>query len=250
VPPVSGNADKLADGQAHIWYARPEEVVRRGLVSRYESLLAPEEQARKQRFRFEESRLEYLVTRVLVRTVLSHYTGVVPEAWRFDRQPLGPPIVVHPDFPAVPRFNLSHTSGLIACLVAGDRDVGVDVENTTRTIGYLAIAERYFSPREVEDIRSLPEPAGRRRFFEYWTLKESLIKAMGTRISSGLSRFVFEPGADPVAVTFDESVSEDPAGWQFALHEIGPEHVLAASLRCMDGTSAQLELRETIPLVS
>ena len=243
--------ETLSGGQAHIWYVRPETVVdRRNLVARYERLLTPEERARKLRFRFEDRRFEYLLTRVLVRTVLSRYTDVAPEQWKFANQTDGRPEVVEPRPAAAPRFNLSHTAGLIACLVARDRDVGVDVENTTRSIGYLDIAERYFSRCEVADLRSLPESHRRRRFFEYWTLKESVIKAMGARISSGLSKFTFDLGPGVIGVSFDKSVSEDPTGWQFLLREIDPEHVLAASLRTENGEPLRIEVQETVPLVS
>ncbi len=234
---------ELAADQAHIWVVRPETVLRRELVSRYERLLTPEERTRKLRFRFEERRLEYLVTRVLIRTVLSHYVDVAPGDWRFGTQPLGRPEVIQPKLAATPRFNLSHTPGRIVCLVARDRDVGVDVENTTRSVGFLEIAERYFSPREVADIRSLPDSSARKRFFEYWTLKESIIKAMGSRISSGLSRFSFDLEAGAIR-------AGGLTGWQFLVREIGPDHVLAASLRTENGQPLQIEVRETVPLAS
>ena len=219
-------------------------------MNRYEGLLTSEERARKLRFRFEEGRLEYLVTRALVRTVLSRYTGVAPDKWRFRNQPDGRPEVVQPNLATTPRFNLSHTRGLIACLVARDRDVGVDVENTTRSVGFLDIADRYFSPSEAADIRSLPDSSRRKRFFEYWTLKESIIKAMGTQTPSGLSRFSFDLRTDVIRATFDPSVPGNPTGWKFLLREIGPEHVLAASLRTENAEHLQIEVRETVPLVS
>ncbi len=243
-------SERLPSGQAHIWYVRPETVIRQRLVNRYEGLLTSEERARKLRFRFEEGRLEYLVTRALVRTVLSRYTDVAPDKWRFRNQPDGRPEVVQPNLATTPRFNLSHTRGLIACLVARDRDVGVDVENTTRSIGFLDIADRYFSPCEAADIRSLPDSSRRKRFFEYWTLKESIIKAMGTRMSSGLSRFSFDLRTDVIRATFGPSVPENPTGWQFLLREIDPDHVLAASLRRNNAEQLQIEVRETVPLVS
>jgi 4'-phosphopantetheinyl transferase len=241
--PVTRN--ELATDQAHIWIARPETILRRRLESRYERLLTAEERERKLRFRFEESRLEYLVTRVLVRTVLSQYVDVAPQDWRFGTQPLGRPEVVHPKLGSTPRFSLSHTRGRVVCLVARDRDVGVDVEDTTRSVGFLEIAERYFSPAEVADLRSLPAASARKRFFEYWTLKESFIKAKGMQISSGLSRMSFDLGADAISASFD---GEDQAGWQFSLREIDPDHVLAASLRTEHGEPLRIEIRETVPL--
>jgi len=241
-------AGELAADQAHIWVVRPEEVARLGLVRRYESLLTPEELARGKQFRVQSSRLEHLAARVLVRTVLSKYVDVAPGDWRFGAQPLGRPEVTYPKLAATPRFNLSHTRGLVVCLVARDRDVGVDVEDTSRAVGFQSIAERYFSAHERADIRSLSEADGRIRFFQYWTLKESIIKALGTRIAFGLSRFRFELTKDSIRVRFDEPIAEDPEAWQFALREIGTEHLLAASLRTAGGVPLRIDLREILPL--
>jgi 4'-phosphopantetheinyl transferase len=238
----------LAADQAHVWFVRPETIPRHEFERRYEFLLTPEELARGRRFRFEGRRFEYLVTRALVRTVLSQYVDVAPEDWRFGTQPLGRPQVVSPKLATTPQFSLSHADGMIVCLVANDGDVGVDVENVRRRVQFLQIAERYFSPDEATEINALPASAGRRRFFEYWTLKESITKALGSQITSGLTRFCFEPDADPIRVRFDETLSEDPAAWQFLLRRIDPDHLLAASFRTGNGRPLRINVRETVPL--
>jgi 4'-phosphopantetheinyl transferase len=45
------------------------------------------------------------------------------------------------------------------------------------------IAERYFSPREVEAVRELPPELQIRGYFQYWTLKEAYIKGVGEGLS-------------------------------------------------------------------
>ena len=59
----------------------------------YEALLEPEERARRDRYLFEPSRREYLLTRALVRTTLSRYAPVAPAAWRFRANEHGRPEV-------------------------------------------------------------------------------------------------------------------------------------------------------------
>ena len=70
------------------------------------------------------------------------------------------------------------------------------------------------------------------------------------QIASGLSRFSFDLGTDTIRARFGEPISEDPAGWQFLLREIGSDHLLAASLRTGSGRPLRIEVRETVPLVS
>lgn len=231
---------------AHLWVVRPPAVLQRRLVARYERLLTPEEHERRSRYRSESARLDYLVTRALVRTVLSHYTGVAPDAWRFVVRPSGKPEVVEPLVDGIPRFSLSHTRGLIACLVATGRDVGVDVEDTTRPVGYLGIAERYFAPREIAELRALPEKEARRRFFEYWTLKESLIKAREERIASGLARYTFQQDDAGIRASID---AEEAGDWRCDLHDVGPAHLVASSLGAKKGERLRVDVRETVPLI-
>ena len=96
---------------------------------------------------------------------------------------VGKPTIAHPKDIAPLSFNLSHTERLIVCLVALDREVGVDAEDTERAGETVEVADRFFSPTEVAALRALPAQSRRRRFFQYWTLKEAYIKARGMGLS-------------------------------------------------------------------
>src|SRR5262249_34435137 len=152
------------------------------------------------RFHFPSGRRDYLVTRALVRLALSRYAAVPPERWRFTKGRYGRPEIAEPLITPRLRFNVSHTVGMVACLITVERDVGVDVETTARAGRPLEIADRYFSPAESRTLRRLPGAEQRDRFFEYWTLKESFIKAMGVGISMGLKTFSFDPDANPIRI--------------------------------------------------
>jgi 4'-phosphopantetheinyl transferase len=230
--------DMLHADRADLWYVRPRTVADPDRLGVYERWLTDDERARWKRFRLDEWRHEFLVTRALVRTVLSQYTGVPPDRWRFTVNRHGRPEISEPHGVPPLRFNLSHTKGLIACLVALEREVGLDVEHTGRSGRLLAIAERYFAPAEREALRALPEADRRQRFFEYWTLKESFIKAVGVGVSFGLSRFAFE--LDPIRIRFADDVTDDPGSWQFALRRLGTDHVVATSIRRRGARDADL----------
>src|SRR5215831_16122151 len=81
---------------AHLWYVFPDALCDPALLNAYHQLMSPEERAQQQRFYFEKSRHEYLVTRALARTVLSRYVAVDPSIWRFEKNEYGKPAIAYP----------------------------------------------------------------------------------------------------------------------------------------------------------
>ncbi|WP_437302746.1 4'-phosphopantetheinyl transferase family protein [Sorangium sp. So ce388] len=241
---------ELAPGVAHLWYVFSDPVRDEALLAAYHRLMAPDEATQQARFLFANNRHEYLLTRALVRTVLSKYAPVAPEAWTFVRNEFGRPSIAGPAGVPPLRFNLSNTQGLIACLVALDRDVGVDVEDTERSNSAMDIADRFFSPAEVRALRAQPSGRQGERFFEYWTLKESYIKARGMGLAIPLDHFSFHLDDGPeIGISFDPRLEDDRAAWQFALYRPSPRHMMAAAVRKGADPPLSIELRETVPLL-
>lgn len=242
-------AEPLDQCQAHVWYAFPDSLTAPPLLRAYYNLLSQEERARYGRFHFAEGRHSHLVAHALVRTVLARYLQVDPRALRFEANKYGRPDVVEPSAVAV-KFNLSHTDGLIACAVVNDREIGIDVENTERPGSTIEIADRFFSPEEVATLHALPAAAQRARFFEYWTLKESYIKARAMGLSLPLEQFSFDLSeGQPIRISFDPRLPDDPLSWQFGLFRPTARHVMAVSIRRQHDPDLDIRLRQTVPLV-
>ncbi|APR88149.1 4'-phosphopantetheinyl transferase [Minicystis rosea] len=239
----------LPEGEIHVHYLLDGDITDARLLAAYEALLAPEERARRARYRFEHSRREYLLTRALVRATLSRYARVAPAAWAFRQNEYGRPEIDDPAHASL-RFNLSNTRGLVACAVTRDRDVGVDVEDTTRAGETVEIADRFFSPVEHRALRALPADAQRGRFFEYWTLKEAYIKARGMGLAIPLDQFSFLLDDGPtIRIAFDPRLGDDASAWQFAQLALSPEHRTAVAVRRGHGSDLRIVARRTIPLL-
>ena len=235
----------IREGEVHLSYAA-DDVRDERLLAKYRSLLTSEERLRHDRFRSERDQRRYLVTRALVRWVLSQHAGVAPEEFVFSTNAWGKPEIRKPSGLAL-RFNASNTRGMVACVVALAHDVGVDVEDTTRPGETGHLAERFFSKPELEALRALPAELQRERFFDYWTLKEAYVKGRGLGLSLPLHKFAIklEPMSDPTVVV--EPEVDDGARWQLGLTRPTAAHRLASAVCLGVGPPLTLFLHSVVP---
>ena len=230
--------------EVHVWIADTDSDEGRDptILERYAGMMSSEERARHDRFVFEKDRHLFLVTRGVIRTLIARYLDVEPAACAFAANDYGRPSISHPPGAEL-AFNVSHTKGLVACAFARETEIGVDVEVADRAIG-LELARRFFSAAEADALEALPEEARAARFFEYWTLKESYIKARGMGLSlplDGFSMTIDESG--PASIRFSPAIDDDPATWQFAQFRPTPRHHLAVAVR-RRGRDRAIRLRE------
>ena len=186
------------------------------------------------------------MTRALVRLTLSRYCGVPPARWRFRTNPHGRPEIASPASRL--RFNVSHTEGLVVCLVSRGRELGVDAESLRRERHWLDLAERFFAPAEARALREVPAARRALRFLEYWTLKESYVKARGRGLTLPLSSFWFDlPAPAGIRVRFTPAVDDDAARWQFSLDRVGAGHVVATAVDRAGASRVRIRYYEVGP---
>lgn len=239
----------LLPGDVHVWMARYHQFDDPAIRADCDAVMSDEERARTDRFHFEEDRLRHRVTRALLRTTLSRYAPVLPGAWCFASNAYGRPAIdpKHGEACGL-SFNLSHTRGLIVLALARSGDLGVDVENIRHRAAPLEIADRFFSAGEVDALAMLDPAARPRRFYEYWTLKESYIKARGMGLSLPLDGFAFSfPSDDSVALTIDRALSDDPARWEFWQWQPMDEYLVSLCLQRHPGATTRIRARIAFP---
>jgi len=195
-----------------------------GEVAAARRLLAPDEAARADRFRFDRHRRRYTVGRAALRTLLGRYLGVEPRAVAFRYGRNEKPYLADGSAPAGDPplwFNLSNSAELAVVAFGTSAELGVDVEALRAMPDALAIAERFFSAAEREALAAVPAAELDRAFFRCWTRKEAYLKAVGTGITVPLHAFdvTLAPGepARMLALDGDPGLA---AAWR--LHHLEP----------------------------
>ncbi len=240
----------LTSGEIHLWLADYDQIADESLHAAYRELLNPAERQQEPRFYFARDRRRYLVTRALVRTVLSRYAPVAPADWAFSPNAYGRPELASEQAGDL-SFNISHTHSLIVLGVTRQRALGVDVENfRTREVS-MDLASHYFAAPEVEVLNATPEHEQQYRFFEYWTFKESYIKARGMGLSLPLDKFSFHYRDErAVNIAIHPELGDDPARWQFWQFRPSPDYLVAVCAERNGVQRPSVTVRQAVPLSS
>lgn len=173
---VSPERLELAEDEIHVWRAYIE--CGETVLRQFEATMSSDEKARAERFVFPRDRNRFIAVRGILRELLGRYVSGPPSDLEFDYGPQGKPSLSVNSQRSV-QFNVSHSHGVALLAFAQRLHLGVDVELVRPDIARQQIAERYFSPQEVMELRSLPPSLQDEGFFLCWTRKEAYIKALG-----------------------------------------------------------------------
>lgn len=252
--PKARAASQASGHDIDIWLTYYDEVAEGSQLAGLRSFLSEDEVARESRFYFAEDRKRYVVTRAMVRMVLSRYARIDPRRWVFSKNDYGRPAIADAmaDADADARglcFNLSHTRGLIALAVTRGRELGIDVENVATRAVSLDVAEHFFSRTEVAELSCVAPERQQDRFFEYWTLKESYIKARGIGLSLPLDGFSFDfPQQAGVRIRITPELQDRDDRWSFWQYRPSPDHLMAICAERSADDAPAILMRKFTPM--
>jgi 4'-phosphopantetheinyl transferase len=191
---ITWSGFRLANVKVHIWQASLEQPLE--VVQKLETLLSEEERERAGRFRYQEHRQSFIVSRGILRNLLYRYTGILPDQIQFKYNVAGKPYLADLEPISDLSFNLSHAGLLALYAFSWGRQVGIDVENIHPMEEMDQVARRTFSSREYERFQKLSEGDRLRAFYNCWTRKEAFVKAIGDGLSFPLKELevTFTPG--------------------------------------------------------
>jgi 4'-phosphopantetheinyl transferase len=170
-------------------------------------VLSAHERACAGRFKRPDERRRSLEAHCAVRRILALQLCVDPGHLEFDATDAGKPFLTKPA--QALQFNLSHSGPHSLIAVAEDRSVGVDIEMSRPMSDILGVAMGIATAQEIDLLRQLPAGEMHSSFFDLWTRKEALLKAIGrgflvdprqaeVGIGQGRSYVTFEAGVGTV----------------------------------------------------
>ncbi len=238
------NTFALQSNKVLFFYTLVDEIREKKILEQYQSITNTNEKTKISSYIFEKDQHNCLVTRGLVRFVLSACTGLPAGSLDFIENKYGKP-ALKPGLTTLPlRFNISHSSGMTACAVTLNHDIGIDIEDFHRSIE-LNIANRFFAQAEAEYIKNLPDKNRQEGFFDLWILKEAYIKARGMGLSISLESFRFEINKN-IRIHFDE-IDDSPDHWQFFRFSPVNDYKAAIAINSPTSNSIELQIYKCIP---
>ena len=156
------------------------------------SVLDDDERARAARFLRREDAVRHAATRAALREALGARLGRPARELRFIRDDAGRPRLADAfdagridarRIDALVDFNVSHSGAFALIALSATRRVGIDIEARRERFDWRAVASSVFGPGETAYLESLPDASQSDAFYDAWTAKEALVKALGTGIS-------------------------------------------------------------------
>jgi 4'-phosphopantetheinyl transferase len=227
---------ELPEDEVQLW--RVDLGAVRSAESRWQKILSSDELARSARFHFQRDRQHFVASRALLRTILATYLATAPNSVIFSYSKREKPSLGLGHGSNV-MFNVSHSGEVALFAFTRGREIGVDVEQVRGDSDLEAIARRFFSSDEQNQLAALPADEKVAAFFRCWTRKEAYIKATGDGLSLPLSQFdVSLAAGEKNALRATRPDSSEAGRWLLQEVPGGPDYVAAL---CVQGHDWKLK---------
>lgn len=172
---IWSSIQSVAEGKAQLAWVRPSTV---DFCSFYH-ILSDDERLRAARFLKEEDRKAFIAGRVAVRLLLADRLRCGPHTIRFLYSEYGRPNVADG-----PDFNISHSGDHVLVALARDpgTSIGIDVECLNRETNLAKLEPVVLSGPELEWLNGCQDRHS--AFLRLWVMKEAVLKAAGTGLST------------------------------------------------------------------
>ena len=208
----------LSHGELHIWHISTR--ITSSEFIYHKNTLSKNESANVSFFEFDKARDAYVVGQSSLRKLLSGYLGIPAELVKLGRSRKGKPYSM--DDPQL-YFNMSNSGSLVTIAFSFDGEIGVDIEQIRPLSDLDDLITKNFTSSEIKFIHSKPEERIR-RFFRFWTIKESYLKALGEGMRLPPDHLEFSIENDRIHLLSVKGIF-DQGDWNFEEFSIPPDYV-------------------------
>ena len=169
--------------------------------------------------------------RFYLRLILGAYLGLPGKDVHIIRRVKGRPELAPGLASGTLNFSVARSDGCYLVGVNSGAPIGVDMEMAARQPGKpMALAQRYFSEREVASLSGYDQEGLRRAFMHTWACKEAVVKASGMGIANQLCRFSVDVDPDNPPSVLDMQ-DDDHKAWKLAFAEPAPGAIAVVAAR-------------------
>lgn len=177
--------------ELHIWLFP---ISKRYLLTEDMKVLPVFERDRASAFTHDAEATRYLVSRALLRRLLSAYLGRPATSFIFEKGKHGKPYLSDESI----YFNLSHSGDYVALAFCKDSPVGIDIEHTRSNIRKDSLVKRFFHADEAKLFLNLSEQDKEAFLFRRWTVREAFLKGIGSGLTLAPDSFCVEQTSSTV----------------------------------------------------
>lgn len=121
----------------------------------------------------------YIISHALLRYILGYYTKQSPQEIKYATNKYGKPFLQDSNI----KFNMSHSKSIVSYIIAYDNNVGIDIEFNDNNLDVMELSKLVLTTKEHILLESLKYDKQRKIFYNLWTKKEALVKAIGEGLS-------------------------------------------------------------------
>jgi len=173
----------LNPGEIHIWSTAIDE--RYGKLLAH-SFLSVNEKRNAAIYAYDIDTYLFSVRHNLLRIILGDYLNCDPGKIKFNSNHYQKPHIAHPN--TTIQFNISSSSNRFVAAFCQQHTIGVDIELIRQIEDIPQLVNDYFTKEECDWINSQPDDLMKPAFFQIWSKKEALVKAIGKGLNIELKK--------------------------------------------------------------
>jgi 4'-phosphopantetheinyl transferase len=213
----------LNPGEIHIWSTTIDERYGKLLT---QSFLSVNERRNAARFAYDIDTYLFSIRHNLLRIILGDYLNCDPAKIKFNSNHHQKPHISNPNTPI--QFNISSSSNRFVAAFCHQHTIGVDIELIRPFDEIPQMINDYCTKEESDWINSQPDEIMTAAFFEIWSKKEALVKAIGKGLNIELKK---------IDVLSDKSIVNGESMWYLR------------SLNLFEDCKATLALNSATPMI-